>query len=80
LLDELGKRIDHSAFVVALVFQEEPAANERVDLGAMKFDHKTAKAGPTSRPATTHSTCGGFPCDLGLHGYTVRRLRNPADQ
>jgi hypothetical protein len=71
VLDVLGKRIDHRAFVVALVFQEEPAADECVDLAPVKFDGKTAKAGPTSRPATTHSACGGFPCNNGLCRYIV---------
>jgi hypothetical protein len=53
----LRKRIDHSAFVVTLVCPEEPAVNECFDFGAVKFDHKAAKAGPTSRPATAHSIC-----------------------
>jgi hypothetical protein len=55
LLDALRKRIDHGAFVVTFICPEEPAANECVCLAAVKFDRKTAKAGPTSRPATTHS-------------------------
>jgi hypothetical protein len=55
LLDILRKRIDHGAFVVTFICPEEPAANECVYLAAVKFDRKTAKAGPTSRPATTHS-------------------------
>jgi hypothetical protein len=74
LLDVLGNRIDHSAFVDALVCPEETVVNERVDLGAVKFDHKTAKAGPTSCPATTHSACGGFPSGFGVDGHTVGRL------
>jgi hypothetical protein len=77
LLDELRKRIDHS--VVALVCPEEPAVNERVDLAAVKFDHKTAKAGPPSRPATTHSVCGGFPSGFGFDGHSVGRLPNHAN-
>jgi hypothetical protein len=79
LLDALRKRIDNGAFVITLVCPEEPAANECVDLGAVKFDHKAAKAGPTSRPATAHSLCGGFPCGFGLDGHTVRRLPNHAN-
>jgi hypothetical protein len=66
LLDVLGKRIDHGAFVITFVCPEEPVVNERVDLAMVKFDRKTAVAGPTSRPATTHSACGGFPCNNGL--------------
>jgi hypothetical protein len=57
-----------------LVGPEEPAADECVDLAAVKFDHKTAKAGPTSCPATTHSACGGFPSGFGVDGHTVGRL------
>jgi hypothetical protein len=71
LLDVLRKRIDHSAFVLALVCPEEPAVNERFDLGAVKFDHKTAKAGTTACPATTHSACGGCP---GAFGFQVETL------
>jgi hypothetical protein len=51
----LRKRVDHSAFVITFVCPEEPAMDERVDFATMKFDGKTAKAGPTSRPATPHS-------------------------
>jgi hypothetical protein len=57
LLDVLRKRLDHSAFVIAFACSEETAVNERVDLGAVKFDHKAAKASATSCPATTHSLC-----------------------
>jgi hypothetical protein len=66
----------HRAFVVALVCQEEPAVNERVDLATVKFDGKTAKAGPTSCPATPHSACGGFPSGFGVDGHSVGRLPN----
>jgi hypothetical protein len=76
LLDVPRKRIDHGAFVVTLVSPQKPAVNERVDLGAVKFDHKTAKAGPTSRPAAAHSACGGFPSGFGSDGHNVRRLLN----
>jgi hypothetical protein len=69
----VGKRVDHSAFVITLVCPEEPAINERVDLGAVKFDHKAAKAGPTSRQATAHSICGGFSCNNGFCRYIVNR-------
>jgi hypothetical protein len=55
LLDALRKRIDHGAFVGTFICPQEPAANECVYFAAVKFDRKTAKAGPTSRPATTHS-------------------------
>jgi hypothetical protein len=79
LLDVLRKRIDHRAFMITLVGPEEPAADECVDLGAVKFDGKTAKAGPASRPATTHSACGGFPSSFGFDGRTGRRLRNHAN-
>jgi hypothetical protein len=79
LLDVLRKRIDHRAFVLALVCQEEPAANECVDLGAVKFDGKTAKAGTTSRPATTHSACGGWPGGPGIDHHTAGRLPNHAN-
>jgi hypothetical protein len=72
LLDAVRKRIDHGAFLVTFVCPEEPAVNECLDLAAVKFDREAAIAGPTSCPATTHSACGGFPCNLGLHGYTVR--------
>jgi hypothetical protein len=65
LLDVLRKRIDHRAFVITLVCPEEPAVNERVDLGAVKFDHKAAKARQTSCPETPHSL-----------RYTVGRLPN----
>jgi hypothetical protein len=58
---------------------EEPAVNERVDLGAVKFDGKTAIAGPTTRPTTTHSLCSSLPCDFGFDGHTVRRLPNHAN-
>jgi hypothetical protein len=71
LLDVLRKRIDHSAFVITLVCPEEPAVNERVDLATVKFDRKTAKARPTSCPATTHSACGGFPYNNGFCRYVV---------
>jgi hypothetical protein len=57
LLDVLRKRIDHSALVITLICPEEPAANECVDLAMVKFDRKTAKAGPTPRSATPHSAC-----------------------
>ena len=53
--------------------------NECVDLAAVKFDHKTAIAGPTSCPATTHSACGGFPSGFGFDGHTVGRLPNHAN-
>jgi hypothetical protein len=76
LLNVLRKRIDHSAFVITLVCPEEPAVNERVDLAAVKFDHKTAKAGPTSCPASAHSSCGGLPSGFGFDGHTVGRLFN----
>jgi hypothetical protein len=79
LLYVLGKCIDHSAFVVTFICPEEPAVNERVDLGAVKFDHKTAKAGPTSCPATPHSACGGFPSSIGFDGRTGRGVPNHAD-
>jgi hypothetical protein len=79
LLDVLGNRIDHSAFVDALVCPEETVVNERVDLGAVKFDHKTAKAGPPSRPAAPHSACGGFPSGIGFDGRTSRGVPNHAD-
>ena len=71
LLDVLRNRIDHRAFVVTLFCLKEPAVNERVDLGAAKLDHKTAKAGPPSRAATTHSLCGGFSCNNGFCRYVV---------
>jgi hypothetical protein len=71
LLDVLRKRIDHSAFVVTLVCPEEPVVNECVDLAAVKFDHKTAKAGPLSCPASPHSACGGFPYNTGFCHYVV---------
>jgi hypothetical protein len=57
LLDALRKRIDYSAFIITLVCPEELAVDERVDLGAVKFDRKAAKASATSCPATTHSLC-----------------------
>jgi hypothetical protein len=79
LLDALRKRIDNGAFVITLVCPEEPAANERVNLDAVKFDHKTPKAGPTPRPATTHSACGGFPSGFGFDGRTGRGVTNHAD-
>jgi hypothetical protein len=79
LLNVLRKRIDHGAFVITLVGPEEPAADECVDLGAVKFDHKTAKASAPSCPATPHSACGGLPCDLGLDGHSVGRLPNHAN-
>jgi hypothetical protein len=79
LLDVLRKRIDHRAFLVTFVGREEPAVNECVDLAAVKFDHKTAKAGPTTRPATTHSACGGFPSGFGFDGHTVGRLLHHAN-
>jgi hypothetical protein len=79
LLDVLGKCIDHSAFVVTLVGPEQPAADECVYLTAMKFDRKTAKASAPSRPATSHSTCGGFPSGIGFDGHTVGRLLHHAD-
>ena len=46
LLDVLRKRINHSAFVITFVCSEEPAVNERVDPGAMKFDGKTENVAP----------------------------------
>jgi hypothetical protein len=55
LHDVLRKCIDHGAFVGTFICPQEPAANECVYFAAVKFDRKTAKAGPTSRPATTHS-------------------------
>jgi hypothetical protein len=79
LLDVLRKRIDHSAFVITFVRLEEPAVNERVDLGAVKFDHETAKAGPTTRPASPHSLCDGFPSGFDFDGHTVGRLPNHAN-
>jgi hypothetical protein len=57
LLDVLRKRIDHRAILVTFVCPEEPAVHECVDLAPVKFDHKTAKARPTSCPATAHSLC-----------------------
>jgi hypothetical protein len=56
LLDVSGKRIHHSAFIITLVCPEE-AADECVYLTAMKFDRKTAIAGPMSCPASPHSLC-----------------------
>jgi hypothetical protein len=56
-LDVVRKRIDHGTLVVTFIRPEEPAVNERVDLGAVKFDRKTAVSGPMSRPAKTHSLC-----------------------
>jgi hypothetical protein len=76
LLDVLRNRIDYSAFVITFLCPEQPAVNERVDLGAVKFDREAAKAGPTACPATTHSACGGFPSGFGLDGHTVNRLPN----
>jgi hypothetical protein len=73
LLDILGKRIDHRAFVLAVVCPKEPATNERVDFAAVKFDRKAAKASAPSCPATTHSACGGFPCNNGLCRYVIYR-------
>jgi hypothetical protein len=75
----MRERIDHSAFVITLVCLKEPAVNKRVDLGAMKFDHKTAKAGTTARPATTHSACGSFPSGFGIDRHNVGRLPNHAN-
>ena len=57
LLNVLRKGVDHGTLVVMIVRREEPAVNERVDLGAVKFDHKAAKARQTSRPASPHSLC-----------------------
>jgi hypothetical protein len=73
LLDVLGKRIDHRAFVITLVCPEEPAVNERVDLATVKFDRKTAKAGPTSCAASSHSLCDGFSCNNGFCRHVVNR-------
>jgi hypothetical protein len=56
LLNVLRKRIDHGAFIITLVGPEEPAADECIDLAAVKFDGKTAIAGPTSCPAAPHSS------------------------
>jgi hypothetical protein len=53
----MRKRIDHRAFVVTVVCPEEPATNECVDLGAVKFDGQTPKPSPTSCPASPHSLC-----------------------
>jgi hypothetical protein len=75
----LARCIAKSAFVITLVCPEEPSVNERVDLAAVKFDGKTAKAGPTARPATPHSACGGFPSGFGFDGHNVRRLLYHAD-
>jgi hypothetical protein len=50
LLDVLGKRIDDGAFVITFVCPEEPVVNERVDLAMVKFDRKTAVAGPDAVP------------------------------
>jgi hypothetical protein len=71
LLDVLRKRIDHSAIVITLVCPEEPAVKERVDLATVKFDRKTAKARPTSCPATPHSLCCACPGDSGIDRHTV---------
>lgn len=73
LLDVLRKRIDHSAFVVTLICPEEPAVNERVDLAKVKFDHITAKGGPTSCPAAPHPLCRACPGDSGIDRHTVGR-------
>lgn len=57
LLDVLGKCIDHGTFIITLVGPEEPAVDECVDLAAVKFDHKTAKASAMARPTASHSPC-----------------------
>jgi hypothetical protein len=74
LLNVLRKRIDHSAFIIMLFCPKETAADESVDLGAMKFEGKTAITSPTSCPASPHSACGGFASGFGLDGHTVGRL------
>jgi hypothetical protein len=79
LLDVLRKRIDHSAFVVTFVCPEELAVNQRVDLGAVKFDRKAAKASAPSCPASPYSSCGGFPSGFGFDGHTVGRLPEHAN-
>jgi hypothetical protein len=78
-LDVVRKRIDDSAFVVTFICPEEPAVNERVDLGAVKFDDKAAISGTTACPATAHSACGGFPSGFGFDGHTVPLLLHHAD-
>jgi hypothetical protein len=57
LLDVVRKRIDHGALIITLGCPEKSVLNESVDLAAVKFDHKTAIASPTSCPATPHSLC-----------------------
>ena len=67
LLDVLRKRVADSAIVFAVVYPEQPAADECIDLGAVNFDGETAKAGSTPRSATPHPYCsigiGGFGSD-----------------
>ena len=46
----LRKRVADSAIVFAVVYPEQPAADECIDLGAVNFDGETAITSPTSRP------------------------------
>jgi hypothetical protein len=80
LLDVLRKRIDHGTLVVMIVCPEEPAINERVDLGAVKLNSETPIAGPTSCAATPHSLCSSTPCGFGFDGLNVRQLPDHANQ
>ena len=67
LLDMLRKRVADSAIVFAVVYPEQPAADECIDLGTVNFDGETSKAGSTPRSATPHPYCsigiGGFGSD-----------------
>jgi hypothetical protein len=77
LLDVLRKRVADSAIVFAVVYPEQPAADERIDLGAVNFDGETAITSPTSRPATAHSLRGGFPdCDSFCRGVACLLLEH----
>jgi hypothetical protein len=67
----LVKRRRNRLGIFKLVYAEEPAMDEFVDLNG-----ETAITGPPARSASPHSLCGGFPCGFGLDGHIVGRLHN----
>jgi hypothetical protein len=51
-------RLQNRVGIVAVVYPEQPAADETVDFGVMNFDSEAAITRPPARPATPHSLCG----------------------
>ena len=70
----LVDRCQNRVGIAAVVYPEQPVADETVDFGIVNFDCEAAITGPPPSSATSHSLCGRSPCRAAGRRRAVNRV------